>query len=138
MEGVQAPARPSAGAGGQPSAGPPPGSAIVAARERGAQCLVAGALVLLDVGLTLVWQEPLSALYAHFQQRALAAELAGPERLTALQRRRLARLRTERRRVAFLAGVLARQVRPGSRSDACASGAWESTSSWCRGPTGRR
>src|SRR5436190_6509943 len=118
MDGVQAPARHSpAGAGGRPPGGPGPGSRDRprrrARRVLSTVLLVCGALVLLDVAVTLVWQEPFSALYAHFQQRELAAELAGPQPLTGLQRRRLARLRTERRRIAFLAGVLARRARPG-------------------------
>ena len=75
--------------------------------------IVAGGLLLMDVAVTALWQEPLSALYAHFQQEALVAELAARQPLTALQLRRLERLRTERRRIAFLAGVLARRARRG-------------------------
>ena len=33
--------------------------------------IVAGALLLADAGVTLLWQEPLSALYAHVQQSKL-------------------------------------------------------------------
>jgi len=75
--------------------------------------IVAGGLLLVDVAVTVLWQEPVSALYSHFQQRAVAAELAGAQRLSDLQLRRLARLRTARRRIAFLAGVLARRIRAG-------------------------
>ena len=44
--------------------------------------ILAGLLLLLDVGLTLVWQEPVSSLYAQWRQDALAddlEELSTPE-----------------------------------------------------------
>ena len=47
--------------------------------------IVAGALLLVDAGLTLLWQEPLSALYAHVRQGAPAATSSASSR-----RRRLA------------------------------------------------
>jgi sortase A len=75
--------------------------------------MVSGTLLLVDVGVTLVWQEPLSALFALFNQNALAAELAGPADLTRLELAELARLRAERRRIAFLARVMSRSIRPG-------------------------
>ena len=37
--------------------------------------IVAGALLLVDAALTLVWQEPVSAVYAHFEQGRLDGEL---------------------------------------------------------------
>jgi len=37
--------------------------------------IVAGAILLADAGLTLLWQEPVSAVYAHFQQGQLSDEL---------------------------------------------------------------
>ena len=69
-----------------------------------------------DVGLTLAWQEPLSALYARITQNRLAGDLraleqAGP---TELERRALQRLPSQRRRVAFLARSLRRRAKPGS------------------------
>ena len=75
--------------------------------------IVAGALLILDAGLTLVWQEPISALYGKLQQRALAGRLDEGQTLTELQARALARLRTERRRMAFLARLLRRESAPG-------------------------
>jgi sortase A len=75
--------------------------------------IVSGAMLLLDAGLTLVWQEPISALYAKFQQRELAGRLGNLENLTELQLRALQRVRGERRRVAFLARVLRRKSKPG-------------------------
>ncbi|HXA53662.1 MAG TPA: hypothetical protein VNV37_02190, partial [Solirubrobacteraceae bacterium] len=74
--------------------------------------IVVGALALLDAGITLVWQEPLSALYAKVQQDRLrgalrALERAGP---SAAEQARLARLADERHRVAYLAGELERHA----------------------------
>jgi sortase A len=75
--------------------------------------IVSGILLILDAGLTLVWQEPISALYGKYQQRALAGQLADLENLTELQLRALQRLRTENRRIAFLARLQRRQAEPG-------------------------
>lgn len=75
--------------------------------------IVAGMLLILDAGMTVVWQEPLSALYARFNQQALAGELGHLENLTELQLRALEQLRTERRRIAFLARALRREAKTG-------------------------
>lgn len=89
--------------------------------SRGARALavlliVAGVLVLVDAGVTLVWQEPLSALYALLRQDRLGGELRGVERAqpTAAERRTLASLADERQRIAFLARELRRRSRDGS------------------------
>ena len=37
--------------------------------------MAAGIVLLADAGLTLVWQEPISAVYAHFKQQSLASAL---------------------------------------------------------------
>ena len=67
-----------------------------------------GALALIDAGVTLVWQEPLSALYAKLRQDHLSGALHKIERAapTAVERRTLASLPDEQRRVAFLASAL--------------------------------
>jgi sortase A len=75
--------------------------------------IVSGVLLILDAGITLVWQEPISAVYAKLQQRQLAGELKDLENLTDLQLRALERLRTENRRIAFLARLLRRESEPG-------------------------
>ena len=75
--------------------------------------IVSGSMLILDAGLTLVWQEPISAVYAKFQQRQLEAELDDLENLTELQLQALQRLRSERRRIAFLARVLRRDAKEG-------------------------
>ena len=44
--------------------------------------IAVGALALLDAGVTLVWQEPFSALYAKFRQDHLSGTLRAAERAT--------------------------------------------------------
>jgi sortase A len=75
-----------------------------------------GALALADAGVTLVWEEPFTALYAKFQQDRLSGALHAMERAapTPVERRELATLPTERRRIAFLAGELEHHTHPGS------------------------
>jgi sortase A len=70
--------------------------------------IAAGALALLDAGVTLVWQEPISALYAKLRQDHLGAELRKVERApsTPAERRTLASLDDQRRRISFLAREL--------------------------------
>jgi sortase A len=78
--------------------------------------IVAGALALADAVVTLVWQEPLSALYATIEQDHLSGALKQIERAapTPLERRTLASLPDERRRIAFLASELERHAGDGS------------------------
>ena len=78
--------------------------------------IAVGALALVDAGVTLVWQEPFSALYAKFRQDHLNGTLRAAERATptAVERRALASLPDERRRVAFLASELQRHAPNGS------------------------
>jgi sortase A len=77
--------------------------------------IVAGALMLLDAGITFAWQEPVSALMAKLAQDRLADELEELEQVkpTEVQRRALATLRSERRRIAFLARAARRDVATG-------------------------
>ena len=77
--------------------------------------IVAGVLLLLDAGITLAWQEPVSALYARLTQDRLGGDLedleqAGP---TPLERKTLGRLKTDDRRLAFLARSLKRRLDKG-------------------------
>lgn len=78
--------------------------------------IVAGALLIADAGVTLAWQEPVSAFLARMQQDRLADELEQIERRapTPLQRRALARLDDGRRRIAFLARVARREAEDGA------------------------
>jgi sortase A len=78
--------------------------------------ILAGVLVLLDAGVTLVWQEPISALYAQLKQESLGRDLQALDHAapTPAARHTLARLHEERRRVAYLAGALQRHAKAGS------------------------
>jgi sortase A len=78
--------------------------------------ILAGGLTLIDAGITLLWQEPLSALYATLRQDHLNGDLRKVERAgsTPAERRTLASLLDERRRIAFLARELQRNAGDGS------------------------
>jgi sortase A len=75
-----------------------------------------GALALIDAGVTLIWQEPFSALYAKLEQDHLSGALRKIERTapSPVERRALASLPSERRRIAFLARELQRHAGEGS------------------------
>ena len=78
--------------------------------------ILSGVLLLVDAGLTVAWQEPVSAIYARITQDRLGGDLADLERaqLSPLERRALDRLPTESRRLAFLARSLKRRLREGA------------------------
>jgi sortase A len=89
-------------------------------RRRGLRALsgvlmLAGALLLVDAALTLLWQEPLSAAYTQLQQGRLQERLDALDRggFAPVQRRALARLRDPSRRLAFAARAFAAQASPG-------------------------
>jgi sortase A len=75
-----------------------------------------GALALIDAGVTLVWQEPISALYAKVRQDHLSGTLRKVERAapTPRERRALASLGQQSARIAFLARELRRHAGEGS------------------------
>ena len=77
--------------------------------------IVAGAILLIDAGVTLIWQEPVSAVYARLQQDRLADELVELERapLEPAEQRALERIPDPRRRLAFRARALERRLDPG-------------------------
>jgi sortase A len=77
--------------------------------------IVVGVLLLADAGLTLVWQEPLSALYAHFRQGALSHKLETLEHapLAPVEQRAINRIPGENARLAFAARAFARKVHNG-------------------------
>jgi sortase A len=77
--------------------------------------IIAGVLLIADAGITLAWQEPISAIYARITQNRLGDDLRARERAqpSQLELRALAQLRTERRRIAFLARALRRDVKRG-------------------------
>jgi sortase A len=76
--------------------------------------IAAGALLLADALATLLWQEPLSALYGHVQQGKLEHRLAEIERapLAAVDLRAIAHL-DQSRRLIFSARALGRRSQPG-------------------------
>ncbi|HEV7774606.1 MAG TPA: class E sortase [Conexibacter sp.] len=77
--------------------------------------IVAGVLMIADAGITLAWQEPVSALLARIEQNKLSGQLdkieAAPP--TRVQRRVLRALDTQRRRIAFLAREARRTAQTG-------------------------
>lgn len=77
--------------------------------------VISGLLMLVDAGVTLLWQEPLSAAIALIEQGNLNRRLLSYKDapLSRLDVRALARLRASRQRVAFLARQEARVARPG-------------------------
>jgi len=78
--------------------------------------ILGGAVALIDAGVTLVWQEPFSALYAKLRQDHLSGALGKVERAapTAEEDRQLVDLGDVRRRVAYLAGRLEGHAKDGS------------------------
>jgi sortase A len=78
--------------------------------------IAVGVLLLLDAGTTLVWQEPVSALYAQLKQESLGGDLRALDRASPSlgAQHTLARLHEERLRVAYLAHTLERQAKAGS------------------------
>jgi sortase A len=77
--------------------------------------IVTGLLLLADAGATLLWQEPVSAVYAGLQQDRLGDRLAELERapLEPIERRALDRLEDPGRRLAFRARALQRRLDAG-------------------------
>ena len=77
--------------------------------------VVVGALLLADAVTTLVWQEPVSALYSRMQQGRLGDKLATLEdrEPSAVDRRVLSRLGTLDRRLAYFARTLNRRTDDG-------------------------
>jgi sortase A len=77
--------------------------------------IVAGVLLLADALATLLWQEPLSAVYASIQQNRLDDRLEQLERapLEPVEQRALERIRDPGRRLAFRARALDRRLEAG-------------------------
>jgi sortase A len=77
--------------------------------------IVAGVLLVVDGAITLLWEEPVSSLYARVQQERLEDELAELERSgpPPEERRVLARLPGERLRLRFAARAAKRRLEPG-------------------------
>jgi sortase A len=84
-------------------------------RPLSALVLVVGGLLLADAAVTLLWQEPVSALYSRLQQGNLDDKLAHLEdtKPNAVDRRVLSRLGTLDRRLAYAARALSRRTGDG-------------------------
>ena len=82
--------------------------------------IVSGTLLLADAGATLLWQEPVSAVYSRFQQGELQDQLATLDKLrpTPVEQRALKRLPDP----TPAAGVLGPLARPPDRTRAIRSG----------------
>jgi len=78
--------------------------------------ILVGSVALTDAAVTLVWQEPFSALYAKLRQDHLSGALQKEERAppTAAEQRTLVGISDERARIAFLAAELQRRAGEGS------------------------
>ena len=77
--------------------------------------IVAGALLLADATATLLWQEPLSALYAHQRQGKLEHKLEQLDAVqpTPVEKRALAKLPDPKRKIAFAARAFDRRTSEG-------------------------
>jgi sortase A len=77
--------------------------------------IIAGGLLLLDAGLTVVWQEPVSAVYGRINQGKLGGQLEKLEAapLPPLERRALKALPDDDKKLAFLARSLKRRAKDG-------------------------
>src|SRR5690349_17430946 len=74
------------------------------ARFVAAVLITSGVLLLVDVAVTVAWQEPISALIAGREQSQLRHQLTLLERLSAADERALASIRDQPARFAALAG----------------------------------
>jgi sortase A len=68
--------------------------------------ITAGVVLLVDIGMTLAYKEPISSIYARIQQDKAEEQLSEAEAQypTAADRRAIARIRGEKQRIATLAG----------------------------------
>lgn len=76
--------------------------------------ILSGLLLVIDAGVTLAWQEPLTALVASVKRGEIDKRLLDrPPSLSPLDRQALAALRTVQERIAFLARRELRELTPG-------------------------
>jgi sortase A len=78
--------------------------------------ILIGALLLADAVVTLVWQEPISALYTSLRQSSLSGALRREERErpTRAEQQALTQLQVQRARIAYLASALQQRAGQGS------------------------
>jgi sortase A len=77
--------------------------------------IVVGVILLADAAVTLLWQEPVSAVYGHVEQGRLDDRLSQLEQepLAPAERRALRRIPDPARRLAFRARAFDRRLEPG-------------------------
>ena len=75
--------------------------------------ITSGVLMLIDAGLTLAWQEPVSAFVAAQEQSSLNNELSKDKPLYLREKQLLAPIGNERKRIARLAAFARHQARKG-------------------------
>jgi sortase A len=93
----------------------PRGRSSRARRALALALIVLGVLALADAAVTIVWQEPFSALYAQLRQDHLSGVLRKEERAppTQAERHALSTIASERARIAYLAASLQRRAGEG-------------------------
>jgi sortase A len=84
-------------------------------RRLSALLIVSGCLLLADAAATLAWKEPVSSLYARFQQRDLQAQVDRLDTIkpTPVQEQALRKLPDPKRRLAFAARSVDRKTHAG-------------------------
>jgi sortase A len=77
--------------------------------------IVVGGLLILEAAVTVLWQEPFSAIYSRIEQKRLDDQLAGIEgkTYTTVERKAITSLPSPQRRLSFAARSLDRRVRDG-------------------------
>jgi sortase A len=97
-------------------AGPPSRGSSRSLRMLAIAMVAVGALLLADAAVTLLWQEPISALYTSLRQASLSSTLESEERrgVSATEQRALTQLHQQQARIAYLAGSLQRHAGEGS------------------------
>jgi sortase A len=118
---AEAPRAPAGGGAVSPSGGRPPTArprrpwTRRVRRALATVLIVAGTLLIADGATTLLWQEPASSLYAHWQQDKLERQLADLEHASAtrVERHALARIADPRRRLASAARAFGRRTHDG-------------------------
>ncbi|MGK2936473.1 MAG: class E sortase [Solirubrobacteraceae bacterium] len=84
-------------------------------QQLGTVLVIAGVLLVADAVATIMWQEPISAIYNGVTQDALAGDLEQLERAqpSLVESKALEKLESTTRRMAFLGRSLRREAKPG-------------------------
>jgi len=82
-------------------------------RDLSSVLIIAGVLLVIDAGVTLLWQEPLTAVIALIKHGEISRRYLD-QRLSRVELRALASLPSSPQRIAFLAREMQREVTPGA------------------------